>query len=206
MNGPVRRAIATARPMTMVVTWRPLALTIGVSICLVSLANRHGMAMWLAISGAAIAAATAYVLDDPAAVTVAASPTSLPIRRAQRVAVAAAGAGVGWAVVVAVAIRRSEMIGTTPATLDFAVLVAVSMAVSGAAITMGDRTDGGIAGAVGSLACFAAAAFLPRWWWLPLPRYDAGGPGASVRVAALLAVATAVLAHTSRDPASLHEK
>ena len=69
---------------------------------------------------------------------------------------------------------------------------------SATASTMGDRTAGGIAGALFSMACFATT-FLPSRTWLPLPP-NPDAPGATSRLLAVLSCAIAVLAWVSRDP------
>ena len=83
-------------------------------------------------------------------------------------------------------------------------LVAIALAASAVASTVGDRTIGGIAGAACSIACYATT-FLPPQPWLPLPAHP-DAPGATTRLLALLIGATAVLAYTSRDPAARTRK
>ena len=55
------------------------------AIALVAIGSRAGVALRLSIAGAAVAAASGFLLDDPAAMTLAASPRSLRRRCLQRV-------------------------------------------------------------------------------------------------------------------------
>jgi hypothetical protein len=188
-----------ARPMPAIVSWQPLARVMAAGMVFVLVGSRSGTAARVTIAGAGVAAATAFLLDDPAAETLSASPTPLPARRAQRVAIAAVAVALWWAAAVTVAATQIGVVPLAGPALEVGVLVAVAVAVSAAAATMGDRTGGGIAGAAVSVACFAST-FLPSRWWLPFPP-DPAAPGATPRWLAVFVCATALLAWTSRDPA-----
>ena len=193
------RASLLARPALRVMSWQPLVYVMVAGILIVASGNRAGVHLRLSIAGAAVAAATAFLLDDSAAVTLAASPTSLSLRRLQRVTVAALAVGLWWAAAIAV---TTHLVGGFPLrgrALELSVFVAVATAVSATASTMGDRTAGGIAGALFSMAGFATT-FLPSRTWLPLPP-NPDAPGATSRLLAVLFCAIAVLAWVSRDPA-----
>jgi hypothetical protein len=169
-------------------------------IVLVVIGNPANAPLRLSIAGAAVAATSAFLLDDPAAVTLASSPTSLPIRRLHRITLAALAVGVWWIAAVAATTHRAGGFPRAGRALELSVLVAIALAVSAVASTVGDRTTGGIAGAAVSIASYATT-FLPSQPWLPIPAHP-DAPGATSRLLATLICATAVLAYTSRDPAT----
>jgi hypothetical protein len=72
--------------------------------------------------------------------------------------------------------------------------------VCAAAMTFGDRTTGGIAGATFTTVVYATT-FLPPQSWLPLPSHP-DAPGAIPRLLMVLVCATATFACASRDPAT----
>jgi len=195
----LRQVSALARPAARVVSWQPLARAMAAGIVFMLMGSRAGVPLRLSIAAAAVAAASAFVFDDPAAVTVAASPTSLPVRRLQRVTVATLAVGLWWTAAISIATHRAGALPLQAPTLELGVFVAIALAVSAAATTMGDRTAGGIAGAVFTIASFATT-FLPPWTWLPFPT-DPDASGATLRLLAILACAVTVLAWACRDPA-----
>jgi hypothetical protein len=189
---------ALARSAPRVLSWQPQATTMVVGIAIIAIGTRAGVAQRLALAGAVVAAGSGFLLDDPAAVTLAASPTSFPVRRLLRVWVVAIGAILWW---VAAATFCAQRVGGLPLhglTLEFAMLVAAGLAASAVAVTLGDRTGGGIPGAVFVLVWFATT-YLPPRSWLPFPTGPAF-PGASTRLVVMLAVAVVVLVVASRDP------
>lgn len=195
-------AAALWRPVPRVLSWHPLAQMMAAGIGFVMVGSDGGAIQRLSVSGVGVAAATAFLLDDPASETLAASPTPLSARRAQRVAIVAMVVASWWTVAVTVAATRAGGFPLRGRALELGVLVTVALAVSAAAATTGDRTGGGIAGAACSTACFASTLLPPRWW-LPFPP-DPTAAGAALRWVAVLVCAIALLAWTSRDPARPH--
>jgi len=195
----LRQMPALARPAARMVSWQPLARVMVAGIAFVLIGSQAGVSLRLSIAAAAVAAASAFLLDDPAAATLAASPTSLPVRRLQRVAVAALAVGLWWTTAISIATHRAGPLPLPGPTLELGVFVAVALAVSAAATTMGDRTAGGIAGAMVTIASFATT-FLPSQAWLPFPA-ESDAPGATLRLLVVLLSASTVLAWASRDPA-----
>lgn len=169
-------------------------------IAFVTIGSPGGVSLRLSVAGAGVAATSAFLLDDDAAVTLASSPTSLPVRRLQRITVAALAVGLWWVAAVSIANRRTRGFPVSGRPLELGVLVAIALAASAVASNVGDRTTGGIAGAGFSIACYATT-FLPPQPWLPLPAHP-DAPGATLRLVAILVCATAVLAFASRDPAA----
>jgi hypothetical protein len=182
-----------------VTSWQPLARVMAAGIAFVFIGSRSGTEARLTVAGVGVAATTAFLLDDSAAETVAASPTPLSARRAQRIAIAAVAVALWWAAATTAAAAQVDGLALAGPTLEVGVLVLVAVGVSAAAATMGDRTAGGVTGAVVSVSCFALT-LLPSRWWLPFP-HDPTEPGATPRWLALLACSVALLAWTSRDPA-----
>lgn len=191
---------STIRPVPRVVTWRPMAVASAAAAVLVASGDPAQVPLRLSIAGACLAASAAYVIDDPGAVTVASSPTDLFNRRGVRTIAAFAGAGAGWIAALLVSALRVDTIAVWPATLEVATLLVVALAVSAIAASVGDGTDGAIAGVVATMVCFAST-FLPGPAWLPFPP-DPASPGASGRLLLILTAAATVLALASRDPAA----
>ncbi|HUF98484.1 MAG TPA: hypothetical protein VMM60_10175 [Ilumatobacter sp.] len=189
------------KPTARITSWQPLAQMMLAGWVLVIIGGRSGALLWLSVAAAAVAATTAFVFDDPAAETLAASPCSLPRRRLQRATIALLGVGIWWVPAVLLARRRAgdlSGMSVVDATLEVGVFVAIALAVSATACRLGDRTGGGIAGAVTTMACFATT-FLPHRRWLPLPAD--GAPNPTRHLLVLLAVAVAGIVLASTDPA-----
>jgi len=168
-------------------------------IALIAVGSRAGVMSRWSFAAAMVAATTAFVLDDPAGSTLAATATSLPVRRLLRASAAVVAAGLWWIGAVALATHRVGAVPMRALTLEFATFVAVALAASAAAARLGDRTGGGYAGAIVALVYFATG-FLPSQPWLPFPS-EPTAPGAVARLAVILVVAVTALAATSRDPA-----
>ena len=189
-----------ARPAIKIVNWQPTARLMVAGLAFVTIGSHAGVQLRMSIASAGVAASTAFLLDDHAAITLASSPTSLPMRRLHRIAVASLAAGLWWVAAVTLATNRSGSFPIAGRALELSALVAVALAAAAGASTLGDRTTGGIAGAACSIAAYAST-FLPPQPWLPLPAHP-DAPSAAPRLLATLACAMAVLAYTSRDPAT----
>jgi hypothetical protein len=189
-----------ARPAIKIVNWQPAARLMVAGLAFVTIGSQAGVQMRLSIAAAGVAASSAFLLDDHAAVTLASSPTSLPIRRLHRVTVTALAVGLWWVTAITLATSRAGNFPIVGRALELCVLVAIALAASAVASTVGDRTTGGIAGAACSIASYSTT-FLPPQQWLPLPSHP-DAPGATPRLLATLACAMAVLAYASRDPAT----
>ena len=196
----VRQLPPLVRPAIKVLSWQPMARLMTGGTAFVTIGSRAGVPLRLSVAAAGVAATSAFLLDDHATVTLASSPTSLPVRRLQRVIVAALIVGSWWAGTVALATNRTGGFPVAGRTLELSMLVAIALAASAAATTVGDRTTGGIAGAAATIAAYTTT-FLPPQPWLPLPTHP-DAPGATLRLVAALGCATAILVHTSRDPAT----
>jgi len=195
----VRQIPPLARPAIKIVNWQPVATLMVAGLAFLTIGNRSDV-LRLSIAAAGVAASSAFLLDDHAAVTLASSPTSLPIRRLHRITLTALVVGLWWVAAVAVASNRTGNFPVAGLSLQIGGLVAIALAASAVASTVGDRTTGGIAGAACSIAIYATT-LLPPQPWLPLPSHP-DAPGATPRLLATLICAAAVLAYTSRDPAT----
>ncbi|MEO6653738.1 MAG: hypothetical protein ABIP17_13890 [Ilumatobacteraceae bacterium] len=194
-----RQAIALALPSTRVVKWQPMAQVMLFATLFVILGSSAGLLQRLSMAGVAVAAASAFVLDDTAAITLAAVPTSLPVRRFWRVAATVVAITLWWSAAVAVATHRVGSFPLRGRALELIVFVTTALAVSAIASTVGDRIEGGIAGAVIVGVCYGLT-LLPPWRWLPFPAHP-DAAGAHMRLLMILAGALTLLTWASRDPA-----
>lgn len=188
-----------ARPAIKILNWQPTARLMVAGIAYVTIGSQAGVQMRMSIASAGVAASSAFWLDDHAAVTIASSPTSLPIRRLHRITIAAVVVGLWSVAAVTIAANRGGSFPIVGRALELSVLVTIALAASAVASTVGDRTIGGIAGAACSIACYATT-FLPPQPWLPLPAHP-DTPDAAPRLLATLACTMVALAYSSRDPA-----
>jgi hypothetical protein len=142
-----------------------------------------------------VALGTAFVLDDPAAVTLASSPSTLSWRRGVRLAFVLSLLALLWLVVVIVA-EQPVATAWNAVALQLAVMVAIVLAVSGAAVRRSSDGSGGTAAGPALLGFVVIARVLPgRWAFFPVQVHE------RVWVATLVA-AVVVLLVSSRDPAA----
>ena len=195
-----RQWTALVRPSIRVVTWQPMARAQLAGIVFISLANKPSADQRLSIAGAAVAATSAFVLDDPATSTLGAAPTSLPRRRIQRATFAGVSIATWWIMVATItSVRSSSDLAPTSRTIELGTLVAIALAVSAVASAAGDRTTGGIAGAL-FVGVWFALSLLPPSRWLPFVAHP-GTAGARTQSIVVLGCALTLLALASRDPA-----
>jgi hypothetical protein len=196
-----RQWTALIRPSIRVVSWQPMARAQMAGLVFIAFATKPSADQRLSIAGAAVAATGAFVLDDPAMATIDAAPTSLPRRRVQRASIAVVTVALWWIIVATISgVRSRTDLPLTSRTIELGTLVAIALAVSAAASAAGDRTAGGIAGAV-FVGVWFALSLLPPSRWLPFPAH-ADATGGRPQSAVVLGCALALLATASRDPAS----
>ncbi|HEX9466860.1 MAG TPA: hypothetical protein VGA11_00485 [Acidimicrobiia bacterium] len=157
------------------------------------------------ISGALVATivittfGVGFVLDDTAAATLEASPTTLLTRRALRVWLLLVVLSIGTTLQLVVAAREAghEPLPIGAWLLEYAAFVAVTLVVSAAAqLLLPERAGGAAAAPTGLLMLLTVGALMwLRPWLTPIP----SGPH-SERWAYVLAAAAAVLIALSRDP------
>lgn len=155
-----------------------------------------------------LAIGAGFALDDPAAATLAASPTSLPRRRATRCALAVAGAATGMFLIAAGARLWSGDAVAAPLSallLEGAALCAIALAASAVSIARQGAASGGPAAIRAILLVFMVDTVVlrrfPDWSLQASP----GSPTWSQSRwlwAITLVLAAATLAWHSRDPAT----
>lgn len=190
------------------------AATVGLAmfVAAVSLKPWDGQPLTLTVARLAmmmLAIGVGFALDDPAAVTLAASPTSLPRRRAARCALAVTGAAAGLAVIAAGARlwsgQSANGVPLTALLLEGAALSALALAASAVSISWRGATSGGFA-AIRAVLLFSLIEMVvgrrfPEWSLQSAP----GSPAWSQSRwlwAAVLAAAAATSAWHSKDPAA----
>lgn len=146
-----------------------------------------------------------FLLDDPAARSIATVPTPRPIRYAARAGVILPALAVWWAAVLAVTVAGAEHgIGATlplgRITLEAAALGAVALAVAVIRLR-GPRDSGGIVASPVLLVLVMAASLLPQRMALFVPPDDTQWAAAHDRWAMLLAVAVVGSVWATREPA-----
>jgi hypothetical protein len=148
----------------------------------------------------------AFLLDDPAARTVATVPTARPVRYAARAAVVLPSVTVWWALVVAVTAGGAEdRIGATlplgGVTLEAAALGAAALAVSAARLRSGG-VGGGVVAAPVVLALVVTATRMPPELAFYVPPHDGRWDAAHDRWGVLLAAALAGSVWAGVEPLS----
>jgi hypothetical protein len=185
------------------IRWAPLGIAAFLSVLIVVVRHGEPAAGPMEAVAVLLAGGAGFVLDDPAAEILAASPTPLSRRRSLRLRLVVppvtlvSGLLMGW--------QGTEGNEETLALmLLVAGLVGLSLAVSGVA----GRTSwapgrGGIAAPIAIFVLVFLSAAVPRRW-RPLPFGDVPGGWTqiSIRWAAAAAVGTLVLLMSSRDPAA----
>lgn len=203
----LRQLPPMAAALPRVASWAPLACAGVAGLAVVGLTGSAsgGLVFQLRLSGACVAASAAWVLDDPAAATLASSPTTLVARRAIRVAGAVACVAVWWAAAIVLAGLRADNVAVLSLTRELVALTALSVLGAVGAPRWSGEGLGASAGAFVAIGWFALS-FLPRLGGVPLPP-DPLRPGNAGRVLAVAAVAVGLALLLSRDPAnrrSLH--
>lgn len=204
MSGP--ELVALARPLRSAIRWQPgvvaWALVATLLVVKVEALAHPGSALMLVRAVGVIAVlGAAFVLDDEAASTLEASPSTLAWRLSLRVVTAVALVSVPWAG----AWWRAESHGTdlpwAGLTLEVAALLALALATAAGVTRWSGATDAGVATTPMVFVVVLGAFQLPPRFAL----YGNPGPGwddAHVRWSVLLAVATLLLLWCARDPAA----
>lgn len=202
-----KRGLPILRPLVAAVQWKATlaAGLAGLAAVEVGRALGHppGSLMQTGRYSLILAAGcAALVIDDPAASTVAASPTPLSFRRAQRIVIGAVALAAG---AIPLAIRAGLLLGRLPSRneVDIAleVLVYAAFGCAGAAVAhrWGHHASAGIAGLSAVMFAFVTSAMLPRYGRLfPPSPFD---PHARNHLLVNLALAGVVLVWASCDPA-----
>jgi len=201
-----RQLFALARPLRSAVRWQPGVAAWGLVALLLVLKDEAqedvGSALLLLRAVGVIAVlGAAFVLDDDAAVTLEASPSTLAWRRMLRFVTAVALVSVPWSAAVWRVGTHGTDVPVAGLTLELAALLALAMATASAVTRWSGSTDPGVGTAPVVFAVVLGAFQLPP----KLALYGAPGPGwdgAHARWWVLLAVAVLVLSWCGRDPAA----
>ncbi len=161
---------------------------------------------WPGFGATALSAGAAFVLDDDAGAAAAATPTSLARRRLLRIALALPLLCGAWAASLWFATPADATLFGPDArgglSVQFAAMLAVTLAGSGLALRIVPEGRAGWAGVVAPFLLLAVAYWLPERWTLLATPGDGAWAASQLRWIALLVVALAVLAWASRDPAA----
>ena len=183
------------------VPWGPLlgGAALGLAIVHFSSGDPGSLMLRLRLSAVLLCAGAAYVVDDPAARTLACSPTPLLDRRAFRVAGAVVAAGASWGALLVDVRWVAGPGGWAPAslTLQAAALLTVALTMAVLASRVAPDGRGGVAGSAAVLVLALLAVALPDRW----SPFSLGEAGSSNRPALLLAVGLVAFVWTSLDPA-----
>lgn len=205
-----RVALIALRPTLRSMPWLPLlaaAASAGVAMWLIDPSAGEVRALVaLRVTALLLAAGAAFALDDPAAATLAASPTALRVRRAHRLVPVGAAWGLLWALAVVTTAGAGMAVPLAIPTVEAGAMLALALAVAAVAAPHVPEGRGGVvAGPALTLATVGVlmAQYLhPRW--ATLFALSPGGPewdAARIRWIVLLATALVTLAVTSLDPA-----
>lgn len=215
VSGGMRAAALAVRPVARSVRWAPLlgGGLGGAAVVWLMGPDRPDPTTSLSslrLAAIGLGAGAAFALDDRAADTLAPSPTTLLARRGLRLALVVAAAALLWAALTAAAgLAAPAGGGSLPAagpTLEAAALLAFTLAAAVVAGRWAPHGLGGIAGGPALTLAVLGAYFAQMRWPRHLTVF-AFGPGdpawaaAHRRWALVLAVALAVLAVESLDPA-----
>lgn len=200
------QAMALRRATVRSVRWPPalaaVLLVAGLAIWQDEAFGSHGSALLMARTVAVVLALGAvFVLDDAAAVSVAPSPSPLWWRRMLRYGVAVLFVVPAWAGLLGYALSRQPELPWPRMTLELTALVIFGLAVAAASVRWFDATDPGMTASLGVLGLVFVIAHLPPRLALFAAPSSAAWQPSSLRWAALLLVALAVLTVASRDPA-----
>ncbi|MGN9907477.1 hypothetical protein ACTMTJ_07960 [Phytohabitans sp. LJ34] len=196
---------ARAMPWALFLAAAGLGLVIvaGPAVSTVSLRDEDLLGL-LRVAAACGAVGIAFLLDDPAARSIATVPTPRLLRHLLRAALAAAVAGAWWAALLGATVAGAEdgaaaTLRLGGVTIEAAALAATALALAAARLRMGDGAAGLLAGP-GVLVLATAAVLLPARWALYVPPGDDRWAAAHGRWALLLAAALIALLWAGRDP------
>ena len=191
-----RQAILLARPSVRTAAWVAVlpAGVLGLGV----LTLDGPVVLELRLAAVALAAGAAFVLDDPAAETIAASPTPLLFRNLLRAALALPLVAALWTVL----LLYADVAPAWALTLELAAMLAATLAIAALAAPLVPDGRGGVAAAPALLVLLGAAALaLPDGLTLfaagPL---DARWGASHERWASVLVAAILAFVYASLDP------
>lgn len=200
--------LARLAPVARTIAW-PALLGGALACCALTIvasgADDSPLGHWPGLGALALCTGAAFLLDDAAQAAAAATPTSLARRRILRIALALPLLAVVWMATLWYATGAQDTTFRPDAratlTLQFAAMLALTLAASAVALRAMPGQHGGWTGIVAPFALLAIAYALPHRWTLFAFPGDAAWPATQWRWAALLAVGLLTLAWASREPA-----
>lgn len=208
MRSRGRVALVAGIPVTRAISWGPLAGGSVIALAVVASlrvrdAGAASLIGGLRIGAVLLAAGAAFALDDPAATTLASSPTPLSTRRSLRLALSLSACFATWIVMLRIAGDPSHP-AAAGLSLEAAGMVAVALAAASVAAPSMPNGLGGLAGGP-TLVCFLLAAIIvqqywPRWALLTLPGTPAW-MSAHLRWLVLAGASSILVALAALDPA-----
>ena len=203
---PERRTVGLLLPfIARTIRWIPMAASGAIALWIVYAgvhANRPTGDLQLPLAGIVVCAAAGFLLDDDAAETVASSPTTLVVRRGIRVAL---GLPFVWAMWVVLAWYGRAL--TAAAAVEFAGLLALTLALAGVGATIVGEERGGRFATPALFVLLGTSAFVsPRWRPFPVTPigstwFDLYGRWGIVLVASVLVFLLASADPAKRRPA-----
>ena len=165
-----------------------------------------GQSRWPGLGALALCGGLAFLLDDAAESTVAASPTSLARRRLLRIALALPLVCAVWAG----SLWYATSVDGAPfgpdarqgLSLQFAAMLAVTLGASAVALRVAQGERGGWTAVFVLFGLLVAAFYAPDRWTLLVGTGDPAWPAAQQRWLVLLALGLLTLVFASRDPAA----
>ena len=193
-----RHARLLVRPTVRLASWRALPAAGVLALAMVHFFSAPTV-IELRLAAIMLSVAAAFVLDDPAAQTLAASPTPLLVRRLLRTTLLLPLVAALWMIVLWSAGEHVM----TALTLELVTMLVITLAAATAATPRIPDGRGGVAAAPALLIILTAAVLLlPAGWTLFAD--DPTDPAweiSHVRWALLLAIALTTFLAASRDPA-----
>jgi hypothetical protein len=176
-----------------------IALLAAVPTIVLAATGRHNFSGALSAASLIAGAGVGFAADDPAAPTLASSPTTLVVRRSLRALLTSAALVAGWLAALLVAHRYGSVAPDTAAALaELCATGAVSAGFACRTRTDAPISGGAISAAASLLAVITISAFAYRW-----PALPALGSGPSHgRWWWLAALGAAAAGWSSRDPAT----
>jgi len=200
--------LARLAPIARTIAWPALlggALACAALTLVAYAVDDSPLGRWPGLGALALCTGAAFLLDDVAQATAGATPTSLARRRIVRIALALPLLCGIW---IATLWYATSAAGTSYGpdargvlTLQFAAMLALTLAASAVALRAMPDHPGGWTGVIAPFALLGIAYALPHRWTLFATPGDAAWPATQWRWASLLAVALLTLAWASRDPA-----
>lgn len=190
-------------PVLRTIAWTPVLASALIALT-VFLVSRHMFApatvelvALLRYGALILALGFGFVLDDEAAPTIGAVPTTLATRRTLRIVLTLPIVIATWTIMLAT--TDTSRLSRWAVSLELAGLLAVALALAAWSTRDPVSQRGGLVAAPTVLALFVAARELPEWWALLPPPFTEQWPSAHQRWAGILVVAIVIGARASRD-------